>query len=132
MKIHLEFDLTPAEFRQSLGLPDVEAFHNELMSRVQQQMDAGAEGYDPMSLLQPFLKSPFMPPAFQESFKGNFQDNLNQGMSSFGNYQQMMLDMLQKAQAASSQSKEKDESSKADESKSADEPASARSRSHRK
>ncbi|WP_168016491.1 hypothetical protein [Halomonas salinarum] len=132
MKINLEFDLTPAEFRQSLGLPDVEAFHNELMSRIQQQMDAGAEGYDPMSLLQPFLKSPFMPPAFQDSLKGNFQDNLNQGMSSFGNYQQMMLDMLRKAQAASSQPKEEEESSTADKSKSADEPASASSRSHRK
>ena len=132
MKINLEFDLTPAEFRQSLGLPDVEAFHNELMSRIQQQMDAGVEGYDPMSLLQPFLKTPFMPTAFQDSLKGNFQDNLSQGMTSFGHYQQMMLDMLRQAQAAASKSQKTDEGEKTGKGMSADEPASASSRSHRK
>lgn len=132
MKINIEFDLTPAEFRQSLGLPDVEAFHNELMSRIQQQMDAGAEGYDPMSLLQPFLKTPFMPTAFQDSLKGNFQDNLSQGMTHFGNYQQMMLDMLRQAQTAASKSQKTDDGEKTGKGKSADEPASASSRSHRK
>ena len=56
MKINVEFDLTPAEFRQSLGLPDVEAFQHDLMARIQQQMEAGVEGYDPWSLMQPFLQ----------------------------------------------------------------------------
>ena len=80
MKIHVEFDLTPAEFRQSMGLPDVESFQRELMSRVQQQMEAGVEGYDPWSLMQPFM-----------------QQGLSQGMANFGNYQQMMLDMMRQA-----------------------------------
>lgn len=80
MKINVEFDLTPAEFRQSLGLPDVEAFQRDLMSRIQQQMEAGAEGYDAWSLMQPF-----------------FQQGMSQGMASFGNYQQMMMDMLRQA-----------------------------------
>ncbi|MGO1344969.1 hypothetical protein [Chromohalobacter japonicus] len=44
MKVHVEFDLTPAEFRQAMGLPDVEAFQQELMTHIRQQMDAGAEG----------------------------------------------------------------------------------------
>lgn len=80
MKIHVEFDLTPAEFRQALGLPDVEAFQRELISRIQQQMEAGVDGYDPWSLMQPFM-----------------QQGLSQGMANFGNYQQMMLDMLRQA-----------------------------------
>lgn len=53
MKINVEFDLTPQEFRQAMGLPDVEAFQQELMERFRRQMEAGVEGYDPMSLLKP-------------------------------------------------------------------------------
>lgn len=85
MKINVEFDLTPDEFRQSLGLPNVEAFQQELIGRIQQQMESGVEGYDPMSLMRPFLQQPMM------------QQGLSQGLASFGNYQQMMLDMLSKA-----------------------------------
>ncbi|MBB3190831.1 hypothetical protein [Halomonas cerina] len=81
MKINVEFDLTPDEFRQALGLPNVEAFQQELLGRIQQQMESGVEGYDPMSLMRPFLQQPMM----------------QQGLASFGNYQQMMLDMLSKA-----------------------------------
>lgn len=85
MKINVEFDMTPAEFRQALGLPDVDAFQREMMSRIQQQMEAGVEGYDPWNLMQPFL-----------------QQGMTQGMTHFGNYQQMMLDMLRKAGSPSS------------------------------
>ena len=49
MKINVEFDLTPDEFRQSLGLPDVEAFQKNLLENIQRQMESGVEGYDPMS-----------------------------------------------------------------------------------
>ncbi|KXS36899.1 MAG: hypothetical protein AWU55_2744 [Halomonadaceae bacterium T82-2] len=83
MKIHVEFDLTPAEFRQALGLPDVDAFQREMLARIQEQMEAGVEGYDPWSLMQPF-----------------FQQGVTQGMSHFGNYQQMMLDLLRRAGTA--------------------------------
>ncbi|MBB3184779.1 hypothetical protein FHR95_002353 [Halomonas fontilapidosi] len=85
MKINVEFDLTPEEFRQALGLPDVEAFQKDLLNRIYKQMESGTEGYDPMSLMQPFLQQP------------GLSQNLSQGLSSFGNYQQMMLDMLTKA-----------------------------------
>ncbi|SFU63268.1 hypothetical protein [Halomonas korlensis] len=89
MKINVEFDLTPDEFRQSLGLPDVEAFQKDLMDRIQKQMESGVEGYDPMSLMRPFLQQQGMP---QQLTQG-----LSQGLSSFGSYQQMMLDMLRQA-----------------------------------
>lgn len=93
MKINVEFDLTPDEFRQSLGLPDVEAFQKDLMDRIHKQMESGVEGYDPMSLMRPFLQQQGMP---QQLTQG-----LSQGLSSFGSYQQMMLDML--SQASTSQ-----------------------------
>ncbi|MDR5868001.1 DUF6489 family protein [Halomonas koreensis] len=89
MKINVEFDLTPEEFRRALGLPDVEAFQQQLLERIQEQMESGVEGYDPMSLMQPFLQQPML------------QQGLSQGLASFGNYQQMMLDMLSKAAAGS-------------------------------
>ena len=97
MKINVEFDLTPDEFRQSLGLPDVEAFQKNLLENIQRQMESGVEGYDPMSLMRPFLQQPMM------------QQGLSQGWANFGTYQQMMLDMLRQAGNASSASSDDDE-----------------------
>ncbi|WP_346797499.1 hypothetical protein R5M92_02150 [Halomonas sp. Bachu 37] len=91
MKINVEFDLTPDEFRQSLGLPDVEAFQQSLLGHIQNQMESGVEGYDPMSLMRPFLQQPMM------------QQGLSQGLANFGTYQQMMLDMLRQAGASAKQ-----------------------------
>ncbi|MGO1425871.1 MAG: hypothetical protein ACTHVF_07645 [Halomonas sp.] len=89
MKINVEFDLTPDEFRQSLGLPDVEDFQKNLLENIQRQMESGVEGYDPMSLMQPFLQQPMM------------KQGLSQGLANFGTYQQMMLDMLRQAGTSS-------------------------------
>ncbi|MGS2744097.1 hypothetical protein ACU6TU_10990 [Halomonas sp. LS-001] len=89
MKINVEFDLTPDEFRQALGLPNVEAFQKNLLDNIQRQMESGEDGYDPMSLMRPFLQQPMM------------QQGLSQGLSNFGTYQQMMLDMLKQAGNAS-------------------------------
>lgn len=94
MKINVEFDLTPEEFRRALGLPDVEAFQKDLLNRIYKQMESGTEGYDPMSLMQPFLQQP--------GLSQNLSQGLSQGLSSFGNYQQMMLDMLTKAASSAS------------------------------
>ncbi|WP_417421942.1 hypothetical protein [Halomonas sp.] len=90
MKINVEFDLTPDEFRQALGLPDIEAFQQSLLENIQRQMESGVEGYDPMSLMRPFLQQPMM------------QQGLSQGLANFGTYQQMMLDMLRQAGSSSS------------------------------
>ncbi|MBF8222826.1 hypothetical protein [Halomonas sp. 328] len=102
MKIHIEFDLTPAEFRQALGLPDVEAYHQAVLERIKQQMEAGVEGYDPLSLLQPFLDNPLMPEAFKHAFQGQKGaagqgSGWEQGLAGFGHYQQMLMEMLRKA-----------------------------------
>ncbi|WP_051233974.1 hypothetical protein [Halomonas halocynthiae] len=93
MKINVEFDLTPDEFRRSLGLPDVEAFQKDLLERIQTQMESGVDGYDPMSLMQPFLQQPGLGQGLSQG--------LSQGLANFGSYQQMMLDMLGKAASAS-------------------------------
>lgn len=89
MKINVEFDLTPDEFRRSLGLPDVEAFQQDLLQRIQQQVESGVEGYDPMTLMQPFLQQSGMGQGLSKGF--------SQGLANFGTYQQMMLDMLNSA-----------------------------------
>lgn len=100
MKINVEFDLTPDEFRQSLGLPDVEAFQKNLLENIQRQMESGVEGYDPMSLMRPFLQQPMM----QQGLSQGLSEGLSQGLANFGTYQQMMLDMLRQAGSASTNS----------------------------
>lgn len=123
MKINVEFDLTPDEFRQALGLPDVEAFQQHLLDNIQRQMESGVEGYDPMSLMRPFLQQPMM------------QQGLSQGLSNFGTYQQMMLDMLKQAgNASSSDTSEAEEKAQSGttSTKSANAKATASSRSRAK
>ena len=124
MKIHVEFDLTPEEFRRALGLPDVAAFQQALLEQVHKQMEAGVEGYDPLSLLQPFLQSGFSP---------DLEQKFSQGLASFGSYQQMMLDMLRQAGNSMAQAQEPPESDTAADAPktSKRESASARSRSQR-
>jgi hypothetical protein len=125
MKINVEFDLTPEEFRRSLGLPDVEAFQQELLNRIQKQMESGVEGYDPMSLMKPFL---------QQGFSQDMSQGLSQGLASFGTYQQMMLDMLRQAGSSMGKSKPPEEASEAEapaKPSGKAKTASARSRSRR-
>ena len=55
MKINIEIDLTPEEFRRLMGWPDVRGFQDELLEQFRKQMQAGAEGYDPLSLMKPYL-----------------------------------------------------------------------------
>ncbi|MCB1761847.1 MAG: hypothetical protein KDI27_01750 [Gammaproteobacteria bacterium] len=55
MKVNIEIDITPAEFRKLMGWPDVQGFQNELFDQIRKNMDTGVEGYDPLSMLQPFM-----------------------------------------------------------------------------
>jgi hypothetical protein len=57
MKIRLDLEATPAELRAFFGLPDVEPLQRELMDRIRENMLAGMQGFDPMSLMKPFLPS---------------------------------------------------------------------------
>ncbi|HEY5717969.1 MAG TPA: DUF6489 family protein [Motiliproteus sp.] len=61
MKITIDLDLTPEELRRALGLPDMQAFQQELLSQVQQKMTEGADGYDPMALLRPYMGNQMEP-----------------------------------------------------------------------
>jgi hypothetical protein len=55
MKITVDMDITPEEVRKLFGLPDVEAFQRQLMDDIRERMMAGAEGYDPIKLFQPYV-----------------------------------------------------------------------------
>jgi hypothetical protein len=55
MKFKVDIDMTPEELRKVLGLPDVEGFHEDMMNRIREQMEAGVEGYDPLTLFKPYL-----------------------------------------------------------------------------
>lgn len=57
MNIKIDIDVTPEEMRRLMGLPDVQPFHEELMNKLREQLLAGAEGYDPLSLFQPYMNS---------------------------------------------------------------------------
>ncbi|MCG6942311.1 MAG: DUF6489 family protein [Thiohalocapsa sp.] len=57
MKIHVDLDITPQELRKLMGLPDVDAFQQQLLDDIRTRMREGAEGYDPLQLFQPYLAS---------------------------------------------------------------------------
>ncbi|SEI56321.1 hypothetical protein SAMN05421831_104111 [Allopseudospirillum japonicum] len=73
MKLNVEVDMTPEEFRRAMGLPDVHLFQQELMQKIREQMEAGVDGYDPLSLFKPFI---------------------TQGFDSLESYQKLMMQVL--------------------------------------
>jgi len=81
MKVNVTFDMTPEEFRRLLGLPDVQQFQSEVFEQMLAKMQAGEEGYDPMSLYQPLVE---------------------QGMKSMTDFQQTMMAMMMAGQSKTS------------------------------
>lgn len=57
MKFTIDIEMTPEELRESLGLPDVSALHEEMIDTIRDRMHQGVEGYDPISLFKPFMTS---------------------------------------------------------------------------
>lgn len=57
MNFKVDVEMTPAEFREVVGLPDVASLHEDMIQKIKERMDAGAEGYDPMTLMQPYVKN---------------------------------------------------------------------------
>ncbi|MBR9829671.1 MAG: hypothetical protein GYB41_13690 [Oceanospirillales bacterium] len=57
MNFRIDIEMTPDEMRRVLGLPDVAALQQEMIDKVREQMEAGVEGYDPLTLLKPYLNS---------------------------------------------------------------------------
>lgn len=57
MKFHIDVEMSPAEMRKLMGLPDLEALQQRMLDDIQTRMEQGVEGYDPMELMQPYLKT---------------------------------------------------------------------------
>lgn len=57
MKFHIDVEMTPAEVRKLMGLPDLEALQQRMLDDIQARIAQGVEGYDPMELMQPYLKT---------------------------------------------------------------------------
>jgi hypothetical protein len=77
MKIRLDIDATPQELRTFFGLPDLGPFHDEMIKQLQMNMAAGAEGYDPLTLMNTVLPQGMqgleaMQKLFWESMRRNF------------------------------------------------------------
>jgi hypothetical protein len=55
LKIKLDVDATPKELRDFFGLPDVQPLQEEMLQTLRERMLQGAAGFDPATLLKPFL-----------------------------------------------------------------------------
>lgn len=55
MKVTIELDATPKEYREFLGLPDVQPLQEEILKEISGRMQQGMAGFDPVSLLRPLL-----------------------------------------------------------------------------
>ena len=55
MNIKFDVDATPEELRTFFGLPDVQPLQQEMLNKVRENMLAGMDGFDPMTLMKPFL-----------------------------------------------------------------------------
>ncbi|WP_409526267.1 DUF6489 family protein [Nitrincola sp. MINF-07-Sa-05] len=87
MKFKIDIEMTPDELRESLGLPDVTGLHEEMITQIRERMQAGAEGYDPLTLFKPFMAT---------------------GLGSMEGFQKMMMGMLSQYGRSGSTSDSKD------------------------
>lgn len=74
MKIHIEFDVTPAELRQFFGLPNVQPLQEEMLRSFGRQMQSGIEGFDPVQMMRPFVTPD---PAGMEAMQRAFLNTLS-------------------------------------------------------
>lgn len=74
MKINIEFDITPEEFREAMGLPNVEEFQKEIMNTMLEKMKNGEAGYDAPSLFEPFISTSMNT---MEMVQKNFMDMMS-------------------------------------------------------
>ena len=52
MKIKVEFDLTPEEFRETLGLPDISGLQNEALSMLTERVGKGVDNIDVAKIVE--------------------------------------------------------------------------------
>ncbi len=73
MKVTMEFDCTPEEARQFLGLPDVKPMQQAVMARMEKQVLDAADAFTPDSMLKYwFTLLPQSQEQFQEIFSRMF------------------------------------------------------------
>ena len=82
MNIKLDIDATPEELRTVFGLPDVQPLQQEMLEKIRERMAAGMDGFDPFTLMKPFLPEHLQSlEAMQRQF---WQTMANQGKGGFG------------------------------------------------
>lgn len=67
MKVNIEFECTPLEARQFLGLPDVQPMQNAVMDKLQQKMAENIDKFSPEAIMQNWF-DPKMAERFQDMF----------------------------------------------------------------
>ena len=67
MKVNIEFECTPLEARQFLGLPDVQPMQNAVMDQLQQKMAENIDKFSPEAIMQNWF-DPKMAERFQDMF----------------------------------------------------------------
>ncbi|NNF17299.1 MAG: hypothetical protein HKN70_11185 [Gammaproteobacteria bacterium] len=55
MKIRVEMQVTPKEFREALGLPDVAGIQKDVINAIQGKLAANMDEFDPVSLFRGFV-----------------------------------------------------------------------------
>ncbi|MCB1718421.1 MAG: hypothetical protein KDK05_25080 [Candidatus Competibacteraceae bacterium] len=55
MKVNISIDATAEEMREFLGLPNIRPLQEEMLQAIRQNMQQGATGFDPLSLMKPLF-----------------------------------------------------------------------------
>ncbi|WP_347279466.1 DUF6489 family protein [Plasticicumulans sp.] len=76
MKLNVNVEATPQELREFLGLPNVQPLQQEMMEIIRENMLKGVQGFDPVSLMKPFMAGA-MPVQSIESLQKVFWDTFN-------------------------------------------------------
>jgi hypothetical protein len=56
MKFHIDVDVSADELRKLFGFPDLDGLQQRMLEQIQAKIEEGVEGYDPLDLMQPYLK----------------------------------------------------------------------------
>jgi hypothetical protein len=70
MKITIEFDLTPKEFRESLGLPDVSGIQQKAIDALQNRLEHDIKNFDASKLFNAWVSQGLETSAQVQRFLG--------------------------------------------------------------
>lgn len=76
MKLNVNVEATPQELREFLGLPNVQPLQEEMMATIRDNMKKGVQGFDPVTLMKPFL-SPQVPMQSLENLQKAFWETFS-------------------------------------------------------